>query len=90
MHGDTQTISIVNSGHLQMNQRDITPLESDSYSPDNPRGSKIGREVEELFIRCSHSNFLQAKEGIQDCYHRSLDVGWSRIALSQLTLSLCS
>lgn len=90
-HSDTQTVSIVNSGHLQMNQYDITPLRSDSYCPDNPCGSKIGCEVEELSIKCSHSNFLQGKEeGIQDCYHRSLDVGWSRIALSQLTLFLCS
>lgn len=57
----------------------------------SPCGSKVGCEVEELSIKCSHSNFLQRKEeGIQDCYHWPLDVGWSRIALSQLTLSLCS
>lgn len=47
-HSDTQTVSIVNSGHLQMNHCDRTLLESDSYCPDNPCGSKIGREVEEL------------------------------------------
>lgn len=90
-HSDTQTVSIVNTGHLQMNHCVRTPLESDYYCPDNPCGSIIGREVEELSIRCSHSNFLQGKEeGIQDCYRRSLDFGGSSIALSQLTLSLCS
>lgn len=87
----TQTVSILNSGHLQMGQCDITSLESDFYCPDKPRGSKIGPDVEELSIKCSHSNFLQGKEEeIQDYYHWSLDVGWSRIALTQLTHSLCS
>lgn len=87
----TQTVSILNSGHLQMGQCDITSLESDFYWPDNPCAPKIGPEVKELSTKCSHSNFLQGKEeGIQDCYHWSLDVGWSRIALTQLTHSLCS
>lgn len=43
-------VSILNSGHLQMGQSDITSLKSDFYCSDSPCGSKIELEVEELSI----------------------------------------
>lgn len=48
-------------------------------------------ELKKSSLTCRHSSFLQVREeGNQDCYHWSLVIDWSRVALIQLIHSLCS